>query len=67
MNEANARIAAEEAEEAAKRQAGVGVDEFRLKKDAERREQYGQLRARPKARKKTGHVTNVFGHVNLDS
>jgi hypothetical protein len=66
MNEANARIATQEAEEASKQPAGVGVDQVRLQKDAERREKMGQLRARPKTKKKTHHVHNVFGHVNVD-
>lgn len=65
LNEANARIAAHEAEQAALRKK-VEPDPIRLQRDAERRERFGQLRARPKPKKKTHKVHNVFGHVHVD-
>lgn len=61
MNAMNNRIA----EEAAKPAPKADIDQFQLKRDAERREKQGQLRARehPRSRPKNAHP--VFGHVDL--
>jgi hypothetical protein len=60
LNESNARIAAMEAE----RQAVKGLDEVRLQREQERREKWGQLRAREHQRSRHYQVNNVFGHNN---
>lgn len=62
MNEANERIAAREAEEA---QPQTDLDSERLKRDAERRERLGTLRAREHSSKRPRQAYPVFGHVEL--
>lgn len=61
MNELNDSIAARD-----KAGKEAGQDPERLKRDAERRERLGQLRARehPASRRKQ-EKHNVFGHVDL--
>lgn len=56
INEQNNRIAAREAEEEARKKAGV--DEIQLQRDQERRAKWGQLRARehPSKRPNRGRV-----------
>lgn len=67
LNETNARIAEGLAQEQAEAEKNKkGVDPVRLQRDQDRREKLGQLRARPKSKRKTGHVRSVFGHVSLD-
>lgn len=68
MREANEAIAAREAaEKAEKDKKSGGVDEERVRREMERREKLGQLRARPKNKRKgNAHVRNVFGGVNMD-
>lgn len=64
MEEQNERIRERvEAEQAHATQ--VGVDEARLRRDAERRERLGQLRARPRAGRRpiTGRV--IRGYMEL--
>jgi hypothetical protein len=63
MNARNESIAAREVE--AKIQSQRGVDPVREARDAERRERLGQLRARPKPKKKLRHVRSTFGHIDL--
>lgn len=60
MNEANERIAAAEA-----KKNEPDLDQVRLQKDAERRERYGQLRAREHTGKRPKQVRPIFGHVDL--
>lgn len=62
MNEANNRIAAREAEEAAPK---TDLDSERLKRDAERRERLGTLRAREHPGKRPRQARNVFGFIDL--
>lgn len=59
LNESNARIAARQAEEA----AATTPDQVRLQRDAERREKWGQLRAREHPGSRPHEVRNAFGHV----
>lgn len=62
MNEENARIAAREAALLKE----VPVDPVREQKDKERREKWGQLRAREHSSKRPMEVRSVFGHVDLN-
>jgi len=63
MNAMNDAMVARAAE--AKIQSQAGQDPIRVQRDAERREQPGQLRARLRRRRKTGQVANVFGNIYL--
>jgi hypothetical protein len=60
LNESNARIAAMEAAKA----EATRPDEIRLQREQERREKWGQLRAREHPRSRHYQVNNVFGHNN---
>lgn len=64
MNAANNRIAKREAAESAPK---VDIDQFQLKRDAERREKSadGTLRAREHPRSRPRDAHPVFGHVDL--
>lgn len=64
VNEQNAQIAERKAKEA-EADKKRGLDPVRIQKDAERREKLGQLRARPKPRRKTHKVSSVFPVVDL--
>jgi hypothetical protein len=57
LEEQNARIAAREAEAEAQKPK---PDELRLQRDAERREKWGQLRAREKPSKRPRRVDQMF-------
>lgn len=61
MNATNSSIAAREAEAA----HPENVDSERLKRDAERRERLGTLRAREHPGKRPRRAYNVFGHIDL--
>lgn len=60
INEMNAMVEAGE-----KPESTAGEDQIRLQRQDERRERLGQLRARPKLRKKTGRAHSVFGYSDL--
>jgi hypothetical protein len=60
INEQNERIVAREVEKEA------SIDQVRLQRDQERRERWGQLRAREHPNKRPKQVHPVFGHVSLD-
>lgn len=62
MNATNNSIAARETEEA---QAKIAPDSERLKRDAERRERLGTLRAREHPGKRPHRAYNVFGYIDL--
>lgn len=63
MNAMNNRIAEQEAAESAPK---VDIDQFQLKRDAERREKQGQLRAREHPRSRPiKSLGSVFGYVDL--
>jgi len=61
VNEQNAQIVARVTAEGEIRQ--VGLDEFRLKSDAARRERLGQLRARPHPTKRQHTARIVRGYM----
>ena len=61
LNESNARIAAMEA---AKADDIPQPDEVRLQREKERREKWGQLRAREHASKRPKQARSVFGYVD---
>lgn len=63
MNETNDVIAARASE--AKIASQVGVDPIREQREADRREKFGQLRARPRPKKKTQHARSAFGGIWL--
>lgn len=60
LNEQNVRLAARAT------QAETGVDPVWLQKDQERREKWGQLRAREHPSHRPFDVHSVFGHVPLE-
>lgn len=62
MNAMNNRIAEQEAAESTPK---ADIDQFQLKRDAERREKQGQLRAREHPRSRPKHAHPVFGHIDL--
>ena len=66
MNAANNKIAEQEAQERAEQEA-IGTDQFRIQRDAERRDkQGGTLRAREHPRSRPiKSLGSVFGHVDL--
>lgn len=57
LNEQNAAIAAREAKKS------PGEDPVRLQREKDRREKWGELRAREHPGKRPKQVRNVFGHV----
>lgn len=64
MNEFNDRIAAKEAKEVS---PTGGEDPIRLQRMKERRERFGQLRAREHPSRRPRRVIgNVFGHVRTE-
>lgn len=60
LNVQNQKIAAQETE----LPEGVGVDPYRVQRDQERREKYGQLRAREKASKRPNRARRLFPYVD---
>jgi len=64
MNKANAKIAAHETQREAELE-GIGTDQVRVQRDAERRERLGQLRAIEHPRSRPKIANPVFGHINL--
>lgn len=62
MNAMNNRIAEQEAAESAPK---VDIDAERVKRDAERRERLGTLRAREHPGKRPRRAYNVFGYMDL--
>lgn len=64
LNQQNERIAARKAEEKAEEERR-GSDQFRLQRDAEKREKWGQLRAREHPSKRPHRSRHVFGSSHL--
>lgn len=58
LEKQNAAIAVRKAKEA----AGVGEDPIRLQREEERRDKFGQLRAREKPSRRQHRVRHIFGH-----
>lgn len=66
LNEQNIAIAARQAQEAeAQAQKQVGADPVRTQREAERREKWGELRARERPSKHPYRVRTIFGHIDL--
>lgn len=63
MERQNVAIAAQAA--AREQQAVVNTDQVRLQREQERREKWGQLRAREKPGKRNHQVSRVFPHIDL--
>ncbi len=61
LNKQNVAIAA--AQE--KQKDALTSDPIRVQREAERRERWGQLRAREQPSKRPHRITNVFPHVDL--
>lgn len=61
MHEQNARIAAQEA----KKEEESGVDPIREQREKERREKWGQLRAREKPSRRPRQVRSVLPYIDL--
>ena len=59
LNEQNQRIADRQAAEEKAKDEG-GIDQIQLKRDQERRERWGQLRARPHPSKRNKHASPVW-------
>jgi hypothetical protein len=64
MEKQNATIAALAAEER-ERQAAIPPDQFRLQREQERREKWGQLRAREHPSRHPTRVRNIFPRIDL--
>lgn len=63
MERQNAVVAAQTA--AREQQTAVKADQVRLQREQERREKWGQLRAREKPGKRNHQVSRVFPHIDL--
>lgn len=68
LNKQNESIAAREAKKEAEKEARkVPPDLIRLERDQERREKWGQLRAREQSNRRPRRSRRLFGFVDLSS
>lgn len=66
MEKQNVAIAAAEAEKERQRNV-IGTDPIREQREQERREKWGQLRAREHPNLRPHRTRNVFPHIDLSS